>query len=393
MPVHDLEVEAAQIIELLQPYHEMHDNQLISSPDYVAVFILVYLAHRKPRQWCSGVSVMSLAGIDSNAQTNSLRVCELTPAVQQKIDVNYIAKKWKKSEEEVTQTVRIVDIFNHLKLAGIKHNADHYINRFVVLYFCRKRPVRLLHYVPSPMEVLTQQAHGERVVTMFRKVEELSRCHVSKLQYMSGNQEHARDALEFLLHDIRHMEHFTSPDIYKEQVGFFASMRSINHGDVKQYFLKALGHPKPFWYELEYVLSDMNCYSTHLLRYFHAKWVASFHNKQEQRLMSTTSPDEDSGATDAVREEWRRILLEIFPPSRSESGSMDELAASTAPATEALRAEAFDAAQLLNDITERRITDLSTAQWEAIRAYFAWHGTSVLGSTLDTLSVESPVVA
>jgi hypothetical protein len=74
-----------------------------------------------------------------------------------------------------------------------------------------------MHEIPTPMQVLKQQANGERVVTLFLNKSELLSKHVSKLNYMAGEIEHPRDALEFLLHDLKHMEHFINEEIYEEQ--------------------------------------------------------------------------------------------------------------------------------------------------------------------------------
>ena len=76
---------------------------------------------------------------------------------------------------------------------------------------------------------------------------------------MTGMPLHARDPLEFLLHDLKHMIHFTDPAIYHEQIGFFTSIQRINEGKVKTFFRVQLGYSDntTLWPELEYVISDM----------------------------------------------------------------------------------------------------------------------------------------
>ena len=120
----------------------------------------------------------------------------------------------------------------------------------------------LLFRIPSPMEVLRQQAAGERVVTLFLGREQLSRRHDAALVYMQGEQSHSKDPLEFLLHDLKHMENFVDPATYFEQVGFFRCMLKLGvHGasgsSLKAFFRKECGLDIRLWNELEYVISKM----------------------------------------------------------------------------------------------------------------------------------------
>lgn len=114
--------------------------------------------------------------------------------------------------------VTVMEVFHTLRLSNIKHNGDNYINRSLVCWAQGLRDFVLLHHIPSPMTVLTQQACGKRVVTLFTTLHNLARSHCSPLTYMAGMQNHARDPLEFLLHDLKHMENFADPSIRAEQV-------------------------------------------------------------------------------------------------------------------------------------------------------------------------------
>ena len=134
-----------------------------------------------------------------------------------------------------------------------------------------KRPFVLMHEIPNPLQVLQQQANGERVLTLFLTKEELLSKHVSKLNYMAGEIQHPRDAFEFLTHDMKHMEHFINEETYEEQIGYFKSMANLNNCKPKAFFTKNLGYDMMLWYELEYCISDMNCYLPHFLHYMLAK--------------------------------------------------------------------------------------------------------------------------
>jgi hypothetical protein len=111
--------------------------------------------------------------------------------------------------------------------------------------------------VCSPMEVLRMQSNGTRVVTMFTTKEELSTMHISPLYYMEGMQNHAKDPLEFLIHDLKHMENFVDCNCHREQVGFFRKLCALENGNPKNFFRIRCGYDKTLWRELEYVISDM----------------------------------------------------------------------------------------------------------------------------------------
>eukprot|EP01034_Spumella_vulgaris_P038261 gene38261-47241_t len=72
--------------------------------------------------------------------------------------------------------------------------------------------------------------------------------------------DHCKDPLEFLVHDLKHMENFVDSAIYREQVGFFRCMLGLNSGKPRSYFLspppRGFGYDAELWTELEYVISD-----------------------------------------------------------------------------------------------------------------------------------------
>lgn len=227
----------------------------LSSVDKVAVFILLYLQKRFPYKWCGGSLKEPLSCVEfSDHRKHGIwqDVYTLAPLLNETF--RYCTKKLKVSQEDAL-LLPIVDVFSKLRLSCIRHNGDNYVNKFIVEWTNNNRKVCLMCNIPTPWEVLTQQAHGERVVTMFVSSYDLAKTHISKLTYMSGEREHERDAFAFLLHDIRHMEHFFVSDIYYEQVGFFRCC--LEWREMKHVMTKLLCHPKSLWHELEYVFSDM----------------------------------------------------------------------------------------------------------------------------------------
>eukprot|EP01041_Mallomonas_annulata_P005246 gene5246-10496_t len=291
-----LQKETDLILPYLSEWKDMHLKGQLSDSDFVGGYILFYLGIRRCRKWCSGRLSSSIVPLEEEESLQSIILNNL-PGLTEAMDEPYLRRKLSLPVENLT----VLSIFNRLGFVGIKANKANYVNNSMVQWAKGCRPYILLHYIPSPMEVLRMQASGRRVVTMFLRRSELCTTHMARLHYMEGAQLHSRDALEFLLHDIKHMEHFIDNDIHLEQVGFFRCMLGLHEGHPRRFFASPLPclclcttDPSPgpdhvvsvcvcrhdsrgcdiqLWRELEYVISDTNCYSTHLVRYLVAKML------------------------------------------------------------------------------------------------------------------------
>eukprot|EP00981_Chlorochromonas_danica_P002846 scaffold559_cov176-Ochromonas_danica.AAC.1 len=315
---------------LSQCYHD-YQQGVLTDYDMVGIYLLLFLATRRPRKWSAGPLKEKVCLYDGNSPVASVLVCQY-PEVAEVVDLAYLAKTMKRSVDTIT----VIDIFDSLRFTGIKDNGDNYVNRCMVLWAYGKRPVKLLTYIPTPSEVLRQQARRERVVTIFTTLEELCRMHTSKLTYMEGMPEHNRDPLEFTIHDLKHMEHYMDEKISSEQ-----------------------GHDLRLWHELEYVMADMNCYSTHLLRYLYAKVHNScLRNEIAIRTYLQENGellDEESSPEELLRVVWTRIINAMGMTSDDE---------------DPLIRKAFHAAMLLIDVSHLRLSALTEDDWEAVRDYF-----------------------
>ena len=270
----ELTREAEKLWPTIQWCRCQHEQGLLFDYDLLGVYVLLYLGFRKPRSWCGG-RLPSTMSSQYNIPVNEIPLSNQVGEVPGLLDtiggVDYLNLKMGIHHH---QNVSILEIFNVLKLNGIKKNNDHFVNRCLLLWACRDRRccLRLMFRIPTPMEVMRQQAQGERVVTVFTSITELSRHHTAMLHYMDGGQLHSRDPFEFTLHDLTHMNKFgMDADTYHEQVGFFKCI--CNLSKVKHFFVSICGYDEQLWRELEYVFSDMNCYATHLLQYLLAKMV------------------------------------------------------------------------------------------------------------------------
>lgn len=247
---------------ILHPYisqcYTLYEKKQLQPYDFAGIFILLYCSLRRPKSWSNGQLDLALSINEQElSKENSIKLIKI-PYLIESLDINYLSRKLGIPQDSLQfQSLTVADIFSKLQLAGIKKNTDHFINRSIVQWALNRRPFHLMFEIPSPMTVLLQQSRGQRVVTMFRHKHELSTTHVAQLHYMEGSQNHARDAFEFLIHDLKHMENFILADSHVEQVGFFKCMLRLGNGHPRNFFEEICGYDEKLWNELEYVISDM----------------------------------------------------------------------------------------------------------------------------------------
>ena len=283
----------------LHPHAEILHSLLaswidLSATDKSASFILAALSLRTNGKWAVGkVGVNNTINTTSQPKDTSLSISQV-PNLLTYLKMTKNILKWCSADSVEDLTLR--NIFTNIRLRGCKPPT----NRGICGWYNGTRPLVLLHHIPSPNEVLEQQAFGRRVVTLFLKQNELEKNHVSPLAYMDGNHSHARDALDFLIHDLSHIELFCDATTYVEQVGFFSAMRSLDPtGKGKPWhFFKRFADIKTLWPQFQYVFSDMNCWSTHLLAYLKAKWLMH----DETRLARLSKESKETEETKETKE-------------------------------------------------------------------------------------------
>lgn len=208
-----------------------------------------FMAIKRRKRWAAGMFTESIA-----SEPLSSVPMHKFPGLLEILDPQYIQKKTGRMYDP---NMSIISMFNCLQFVGIKNNSSDFVNRNMVMWCLGQRPFVLLTHIPTPMEVLRMQAAGKRVVTMFLTKQELMSYHIAKLQYMSGQQQCRKDALDFLVHDLKHMDHFTNTAIMSEQVGFFRALLKLGKGHPKRFFRSLFPSDEVLWYELEYLISDM----------------------------------------------------------------------------------------------------------------------------------------
>jgi hypothetical protein len=245
--------------------------------DFGGLYILAYLALRRPRKWSSGKFPTPLCHSENFVSSKLSDIPHIIHLLSEK----YLVKLFGQDLDNVT----VVSIFASIRFTGIKKNIGNFVNECIVNWALHRRPFILLKEIPTPLQVLRMQARGHRVATTFLSLEDLSSQHSAKLHYMEGHQNHSKDAFEFFVHDLKHMENFIDPNTIQEQIGFFhclLMMSSCDDISPKKY-LRSLLYEHTFrmmtpllsqetrqtleeifktrfrqlWIELEYLISDM----------------------------------------------------------------------------------------------------------------------------------------
>lgn len=270
------ECDIESIYNYLNVARKLYEEKILQDYDYVMVYILVCLSQLKPSKFIAGFHSEPLE--KETEDIKSIGLYDYFPEIYARFNVG--RKEWLSNIDGKRQKYwTCFTIFNRIRFKSL----PPYVSTSLVKWVKGQCPLILLFYIPSPMEVLRMQAKGTRVVTMLREIEQLKVLHSSPLTYMDDQPIHSRDALMFLLHDLKHIELFIRSDIFKEQVGFFHSMNRLNGGKVKSFFCQYSGKDnKTLWSKIEYVISDMNTYSLHLLKYLKAKCMMEDRRKEDE---------------------------------------------------------------------------------------------------------------
>lgn len=288
----EITFNADVICPVINELSSLHAKHIIQDSEFVAIYILLLLSSNK-KKYLGGKYKCTVHNSTEIIEAQSIKLATIPGLVDgvDLLDGAYLSKKLKLEIHEI----KISDIYTKYTLNGIRKNQDNYVNRQIIHWMVQEkcqshnqgiRKPTLLFHIPNPMQVLEMQSHGTRVVTLFKERHELLNKHVSYLHYMGGQAavgsshsdaiiEHEKDALEFLLHDLKHFDNFIAASFY-EQVGFFNCLvemqaNSVTKNRIKLFYLNELKYDKQLYLELEYVLSDMNCFLPHMLKYIQAK--------------------------------------------------------------------------------------------------------------------------
>jgi len=281
----DLLVAEAQLLAPI--LHEI--RTLLSPVDFVCSFLLLYTSIRNNGNSLSGrlnpnvikSNIFKLSYCDS-------RCCYEVPGLMlSEHDKALIAKT-------LHHAPSLVELFAYFALPRV----PVFVNTEIVSWAAGERTLELLFHMPSPRELLSLQATGKRVITAWLQESEL--C-----QYVGG-----RDPMEFLMHDLQHSSHFyKNRELYLEQVGVFDLLQHVlTRDNCSLLVLSQLD--VEFREDLDYVISDMNASSTHILGMLKAKWVSASIRQPELYSRSAMDSDEnDSQESDEINVNTTRMYL------------------------------------------------------------------------------------
>jgi hypothetical protein len=198
-----LHEEGSAIHNPIQQLHSLLLEKHIDDADFVACYIILYVSQRYPNGFvCGRLNVPCVPSMDEDQLTTTTNANELSVLFPEAYLRKKVGSHW--------------NVWLLMNRFNLKH-IPSFVNTCLVHWKLGKRPLLLMTRVPTPMEVLLQQAEGMRVVTAFVELEQLQSTHKSLLSYMEGNVEHERDSLEFVVHDLKHMTHFAAAESHDEQ--------------------------------------------------------------------------------------------------------------------------------------------------------------------------------
>ncbi|CAE8614152.1 unnamed protein product [Polarella glacialis] len=254
-------LEAPLLQPRLEALKQMYAEGLLSAPDVCVAYIFAYLQVKRgagrrisgkrqtPPAITTDAGIVATASSAKSLSLDSLRLNDvfdpLTP------------KEMSRMGLKNGQALTLCDLVQQARLIQI----PEYVSSCLYNFYLGKRPLKLFWRVPSPEEVLEMQAEGQRCVSAL----------ISKkaLQSVYGH----RDCLEMMLHDLKHMENFVQDGSYWQQVGFFQFLRTTCLPVHRERWAPSYGQRwRLSW---NYIASDMNAFSSHLLLTFKAQLMVA----------------------------------------------------------------------------------------------------------------------
>lgn len=231
-----LSLEAPQVHAILCQLYEDYLNQVLTSAEYAALWLVAYLRIRHPYGWW---------GAHRRDAVHSHKLTKLL------LDYPYF--DW--STEEVKLLSRyptLGELLNHRAFRATPMP----VHRALLAWSTGDYALILMDRIPSVQEVLEQQIQGKRCVTLFHQLPRLG-------QLVLGE----RDPLGFGMHDLIHADHFFHANADKlGQIGFYRIIHQLVREEMLRDFFPITG----FEGRLEYLMADMNSHPLHLFKCFRA---------------------------------------------------------------------------------------------------------------------------
>lgn len=120
----------------------------------------------------------------------------------------------------------------------------------LVHIFSQPHTVKILDYMPTPIELLEMQAQGFRCVTLLRTQD-----------WFRFTFEHKRNLRDFVIHDLEHIwQMFENPQLTQQQIQFSKKLYELTIAGE----FDTLRNDPQFSAEFNYIISDMNTHPAHM---------------------------------------------------------------------------------------------------------------------------------
>jgi hypothetical protein len=147
--IESLVAEAAVLEPLVQWGVTKFNEGTLADYDLVGIYILSYLAIRRPKAWMGGKlkhpvpTNEEVGGSDASKprRYSSVYITDV-PLLPELLNMDYLKRKLGSVE-----TLTVIDVFNSMHFVGIRNKDDH-INYCVVNWALQKRPCVLLFRIP-----------------------------------------------------------------------------------------------------------------------------------------------------------------------------------------------------------------------------------------------------
>ncbi|KAI9296670.1 hypothetical protein K502DRAFT_328885 [Neoconidiobolus thromboides FSU 785] len=278
--------------ELLKLYNKLskikqcYDNNQINNLELIMSYIIYYNQYLFPKKWFTGsIKVLEseqqfvelfkdikdikdtkdIKDIKDNNKDNKLNLLSLLfDEDDEKSVLKQIENKIRKKDPTI-EKIDLIDLFKY----SILYKIEDYINQLIYnLYSINNNYIiKIYDYIPSVEEVLNLQCKGRRCVSLFFQQLELTQQF--KMEYPPYSK---LTAIEFMLHDLQHLNKFLDTKFYYQQIGFF------NYIKQNQFILlQNLNRDPHFYPDLAHITSDMNSVAIHSISFLKAKSIASYH--------------------------------------------------------------------------------------------------------------------
>ena len=146
---------------------------------------------------------------------------------------------------------------------------------------------------------------------------------------------------------------------------------------MKQFFVETCGYDERLWRELEYVISDMNCYSTPLMQYMLAKMVLA----PERVVAGHVEGNEQTTVREHVAERWRMVAtgMGMREEEKENEVLVGEVVVGEGDEKDDLGWNAYSAAMAKVSTAFRERGAMTAGQGEALRRFFRGRGIPCVG--------------